>query len=207
MQKFTQISDTHVQVTDGAISTDGTFYEKVYNFTRIPNEQITMTRYYRYLELCKMVQLGISLDMVKELFKPMVDFVHSGNNDLNEDQIAEVKIKMAHLYANIVERMELATKSIYVPLEISGLFWQLDNEDVTGYDATLFHNQKQPLMCCTQEAKSFFLCNGMISVQGLTDTYSSDLEKLNTVREYCDLIVAIDNIEASMKLEEQPLPF
>ena len=207
MKKFIKLSDTHVQVTDGAISTDGTFYEKVYNFTRIPNEQITMTRYYRYLELCKMVQLGISLDMVKELFKPMVDFVHSGNNALNEDQIAEVKLKMAHLYANIVERMELATKSIYVPLEISGLFWQLDNEDVTGYDATLFHNQKQPLMCCTQEAKLFFLTNGMISVQGLTDTYSSDLEKLNTVREYCDLIVAIDNIEASMKLEEQPLPF
>ena len=59
MKKFIKLSDTHVQVTDGAISTDGTFYEKVYNFTRIPNEQITMTRYYRYLELCKMVQLGL----------------------------------------------------------------------------------------------------------------------------------------------------
>ena len=207
MKQFIKISDTHVQVTDGAISTDGMFYEKVYNFTRIPNEQFTMTRYYRYLELCKIVQLGISLDIVKDIFKPMLEFVHSGNNALNEDQVAEVKLKMAHLYANIVERMELATKSIYVPLEISGLFWQLDNEDVTGYDATFFHSQKVPLMCCTQEAKSFFLCNGLISVQNLTDTYSSDLERLNTVREYCDLLIAMDNIEASTKLQEQHLLF
>ncbi len=202
MQKFTQISDTHVQITDGAISKEGTFYERVYNFTRIANEQITMTRYYRYLELCKTVQLGISLDMIKDAFKPAMEFAYSGKNELNPDQVAEAKISIVELYNNIVKRMELATQAIYVPLEISGLFWQLDSEDVTGYDATFFHTQKAPLMTCTQEAKLFFLQSGMIIVQSLTDTYSSDLEKLSTVKAYCELMVAMENIEASTKLQE-----
>lgn len=202
MQKFKQISDRHVQVTDGAISPEGEFYERVYNFTRIPNEQITMTRYYKYLELCKIVQLGISLEAIKDAFKPAMEFAYSGKNDLTPDQVAEAKISIVELHNNIVTRMELATQAIYVPLEVSGLFWQLDSEDVTGYDATFFHTQKAPLMTCTQEAKVFFLQSGMITLQSLTDTYSKDLEKLNTVKAYCELMVAMENIEASTKLQE-----
>ena len=51
MQIFKQISPTHVQITDGAIRTDGTFYERVYNFKRLDDTQISFTRYYKYLEL------------------------------------------------------------------------------------------------------------------------------------------------------------
>jgi hypothetical protein len=55
MQKFTQISDTHVQITDGAISTEGQFYERVYNFKRLDDTQIsfyTLLQIFRTLQNC-----------------------------------------------------------------------------------------------------------------------------------------------------------
>ena len=156
MKKFIKLSDTHVQVTDGAISTDGTFYERVYNFKRLDDTQISFTRYYKYLELCRTAMLGVTPESIDTLFEPIVKFAKGGNNTLTVDAVAAIKHDILNLYENIKERTKLATNAILLPLEISGVFWVLDDEDPSGYDATFYHQQKYPLMVGTRDAKVFF---------------------------------------------------
>ena len=136
MQKFTQISDTHVQITDGAISTEGMFYERIYNFKRLDDTQISFTRYYKYLELCRTAMLGVTPESIDTLFEPIVKFAKGGNNTLTVDAVAAIKHDILNLYENIKERTKLATNAILLPLEISSVFWILDDEDPNSYDAT-----------------------------------------------------------------------
>jgi len=202
MQKFTQISDTHVQITDGAISKEGTFYERVYNFKRLDDTQISFTRYYKYLELCKTAMLGVTPESIETLFEPIVKFAKGGNNTLTAEAVAAVKHDILNLYENIKERTKLATNAILLPLEISGVFWVLDDEDPNGYDATFYHTQKYPLMTGTRDAKVFFLTAGTMQLNSLTGIYSSDLEQLNTVREYCELQTILTEIAQSTASEQ-----
>jgi len=202
MQKFTQISDTHVQITDGAISKEGTFYERVYNFKRLDDTQISFTRYYKYLELCKTAMLGVTPESIETLFEPIVKFAKGGNNTLTAEAVAAVKHDILNLYENIKERTKLATNAILLPLEISGVFWVLDDEDPNGYDATFYHTQKYPLMTGTRDAKVFFLTTGTMQLNSLTGIYSNDLEQLNTVREYCELQTILTEIAQSTASEQ-----
>jgi len=202
MQKFIQISDTHVQITDGAISTEGLFYERVYNFKRLDDTQISFTRYYKYLELCKTAMLGVTPESIETLFEPIVKFAKGGNNTLTAEVVAAVKHDILNLYENIKERTKLAINAILLPLEISGVFWVLDDEDPNGYDATLYHTQKYPLMTGTREAKVFFLTTGAMQLNSLTGIYSQDLAQLNTVREYCELQTILTEIAQSTASEQ-----
>jgi hypothetical protein len=202
MQKFTQISDTHVQITDGAISTEGMFYERVYNFKRLDDTQISFTRYYKYLELCRTAMLGVTPESIDTLFEPIVKFAKGGNNTLTVDAVAAIKHDILNLYENIKERTKLATNAILLPLEISGVFWILDDEDPNSYDATFYHQQKYPLMVGTREAKVFFLTAGTLALNALTGIYSQDLEQLNTVREYCELQTILTEIAQSTASEQ-----
>ncbi len=201
MKKFIKLSDTHVQVTDGAISTDGTFYERVYNFKRLDDTQISFTRYYKYLELCRTAMLGVTPESIDTLFEPIVKFAKGGNNTLTVDAVAAIKHDILNLYENIKERTKLATNAILLPLEISGVFWILDDEDANGYDATFYHTQKYPLMTGTRDAKVFFLTAGTLALNALTGIYSNDLEQLNTVREYCEIQTILTEIAASTASE------
>lgn len=201
MKKFIKLSDTHVQVTDGAISTDGTFYERVYNFKRLDDTQISFTRYYKYLELCRTAMLGVTPESIDTLFEPIVKFAKGGNNTLTVDAVAAIKHDILNLYENIKERTKLATNAILLPLEISGVFWILDDEDANGYDATFYHTQKYPLMTGTREAKVFFLTAGTMQLNSLTGIYSQDLAQLNTVREYCELQTILTEIAQSTASE------
>lgn len=201
MKKFIKLSDTHVQVTDGAISTDGTFYERVYNFKRLDDTQISFTRYYKYLELCRTAMLGVTPESIDMLFEPIVKFAKGGNNTLTVDAVAAIKHDILNLYENIKERTKLATNAILLPLEISGVFWILDDEDANGYDATFYHTQKYPLMTGTRDAKVFFLTAGTLALNALTGIYSNDLEQLNTVREYCEIQTILTEIAASTASE------
>lgn len=201
MKKFIKLSDTHVQVTDGAISTDGTFYERVYNFKRLDDTQISFTRYYKYLELCRTAMLGVTPESIDTLFEPIVKFAKGGNNTLTVDAVAAIKHDILNLYENIKERTKLATNAILLPLEISGVFWILDDEDANGYDATFYHTQKYPLMTGTRDAKVFFLTAGTLALNALTGIYSNDLEQLNTVREYCELQTILTEIAQSTASE------
>ena len=202
MQKFTQISDTHVQITDGAISTEGMFYERVYNFKRLDDTQMSFTRYYKYLELCRTAMLGVTPESIDTLFEPIVKFAKGGNNTLTVDAVAAIKHDILNLYENIKERTKLATNAILLPLEISGVFWILDDEDPNSYDATFYHQQKYPLMVGTREAKVFFLTAGTLALNALTGIYSQDLEQLNTVREYCELQTILTEIAQSTASEQ-----
>ena len=202
MQKFTQISDTHVQITDGAISTEGMFYERVYNFKRLDDTQISFTRYYKYLELCRTAMLGVTPESIDTLFEPIVKFAKGGNNTLTVDAVAAIKHDILNLYENIKERTKLATNAILLPLEISGVFWILDDEDPNSYDATFYHQQKYPLMVGTREAKVFFLTAGTLALNALTGIYSQDLEQLNTVREYCEIQTILTEIAQSTASEQ-----
>jgi len=202
MQIFKQISDTHVQITDGAISTKGEFYERVYNFKRLDDTQISFTRYYKYLELCKTAMLGVTPESIETLFEPIVKFAKGGNNTLTVDAVAAVKHDILNLYQNVKERTKLAINAILLPLEISGVFWVLDDEDPNGYDATLYHTQKYPLMTGTREAKVFFLTTGAMQLNSLTGIYSQDLAQLNTVREYCELQTILTEIAQSTASEQ-----
>jgi len=202
MQVFKQISDTHVQITDGAINFEGTFYERVYNFKRLDDTQISFTRYYKYLELCKTAMLGVTPESIETLFEPIVKFAKGGNNTLTAEAVAAVKHDILNLYENIKERTKLATNAILLPLEISGVFWVLDDEDPNGYDATFYHTQKYPLMTGTREAKVFFLTTGTMQLNSLTGIYSNDLEQLNTVREYCELQTILTEIAQSTASEQ-----
>lgn len=202
MKKFIKLSDTHVQVTDGAISTDGTFYERVYNFKRLDDTQISFTRYYKYLELCRTAMLGVTPESIDTLFEPIVKFAKGGNNTLTVDAVAAIKHDILNLYENIKERTKLATNAILLPLEISGVFWILDDEDANGYDATFYHTQKYPLMTGTRDAKVFFLTAGTLALNALTGIYSQDLEQLNTVREYCELQTILTEIAQSTASEQ-----
>ena len=202
MQKFTQISDTHVQITDGAISTEGMFYERVYNFKRLDDTQISFTRYYKYLELCRTAMLGVTPESIDTLFEPIVKFAKGGNNTLTVDAVAAIKHDILNLYENIKERTKLATNAILLPLEISGVFWILDDEDPNSYDATFYHQQKYPLMVGTREAKVFFLTAGTLALNALTGIYSQDLEQLNTVREYCERQTILTEIAQSTASEQ-----
>ena len=202
MQIFKQISDTHVQITDGAIDTKGEFYERVYNFKRLDDTQISFTRYYKYLELCKTAMLGVTPESIDTLFEPIVKFAKGGNNTLTVDAVAAVKHDILNLYENIKERTKLAINAILLPLEISGVFWVLDDEDPNGYDATFYHQQKYPLMVGTREAKVFFLTAGTMQLNSLTGIYSSDLEQLNTVREYCTIQTILTEIAQSTASEQ-----
>ncbi len=101
MQVFKQISDTHVQITDGAISTEGQFYERVYNFKRLDDTQISFTRYYKYLELCKTAMLGVTPESIDTLFEPIVKFAKGGNNTLTVDAVAAIKHDILNLSENI----------------------------------------------------------------------------------------------------------
>jgi hypothetical protein len=202
MQIFKQLSDTHVQITDGAISKEGTFYERVYNFKRLDDTQISFTRYYKYLELCKTAMLGVTPESIETLFEPIVKFAKIGNNTLTVDAVAAVKHDILNLYENIKERTKLAINAILLPLEISGVFWILDDEDASGYDATFYHTQKYPLMTGTRDAKVFFLTAGTMQLNSLTGIYSSDLEQLNTVREYCELQTILTEIAQSTASEQ-----
>jgi len=202
MQIFKQISDTHVQITDGAISTEGQFYERVYNFKRLDDTQISFTRYYKYLELCKTAMLGVTPESIETLFEPIVKFAKGGNNTLTVDAVAAVKHDILNLYQNVKERTKLAINAILLPLEISGVFWVLDDEDPNGYDATLYHTQKYPLMTGTREAKVFFLTTGAMQLNSLTGIYSQDLAQLNTVREYCELQTILTEIAQSTASEQ-----
>ena len=201
MKKFIKLSDTHVQITDGAISTEGLFYERVYNFKRLDDTQISFTRYYKYLELCKTAMLGVTPESIETLFEPIVKFAKVGNNTLTVDAVAAVKHDILNLYENIKERTKLAINAILLPLEISGVFWVLDDEDPNGYDATFYHTQKYPLMTGTREAKVFFLTAGTMQLNSLTGIYSQDLEALNTVREYCEIQTILTEIAASTASE------
>lgn len=201
MKKFIKLSDTHVQVTDGAISTDGTFYERVYNFKRLDDTQISFTRYYKYLELCRTAMLGVTPESIDMLFEPIVKFAKGGNNTLTVDAVAAIKHDILNLYENIKERTKLATNAILLPLEISGVFWILDDEDANGYDATFYHTQKYPLMTGTRDAKVFFLTAGTLALNALTGIYSNDLEQLNTVREYCEIQTILTEIAQSTASE------
>jgi len=201
MKKFIKLSDTHVQVTDGAISTDGTFYERVYNFKRLDDTQISFTRYYKYLELCRTAMLGVTTESIDMLFEPIVKFAKGGNNTLTVDAVAAIKHDILNLYENIKERTKLATNAILLPLEISGVFWILDDEDANGYDATFYHTQKYPLMTGTRDAKVFFLTAGTLALNALTGIYSNDLEQLNTVREYCEIQTILTEIAQSTASE------
>lgn len=201
MKKFIKVSDTHVQVTDGAISTDGTFYERVYNFKRLDDTQISFTRYYKYLELCRTAMLGVTPESIDTLFEPIVKFAKGGNNTLTVDAVAAIKHDILNLYENIKERTKLATNAILLPLEISGVFWILDDEDANGYDATFYHTQKYPLMTGTRDAKVFFLTAGTLALNALTGIYSNDLEQLNTVREYCEIQTILTEIAQSTASE------
>ena len=201
MKKFIKLSDTHVQITDGAISTEGLFYERVYNFKRLDDTQISFTRYYKYLELCKTAMLGVTPESIETLFEPIVKFAKVGNNTLTVDAVAAVKHDILNLYENIKERTKLAINAILLPLEISGVFWVLDDEDPNGYDATFYHTQKYPLMTGTREAKVFFLTAGTMQLNSLTGIYSNDLEQLNTVREYCEIQTILTEIAASTASE------
>jgi len=201
MKKFIKLSDTHVQVTDGAISTDGTFYERVYNFKRLDDTQISFTRYYKYLELCRTAMLGVTPESIDTLFEPIVKFAKGGNNTLTVDAVAAIKHDILNLYENIKERTKLATNAILLPLEISGVFWILDDEDANGYDATFYHTQKYPLMTGTRDAKVFFLTAGTLALNALTGIYSNDLEQLNTVREYCEIQTILTEIAQSTASE------
>lgn len=202
MKKFIKLSDTHVQVTDGAISTDGTFYERVYNFKRLDDTQISFTRYYKYLELCRTAMLGVTPESIDMLFEPIVKFAKGGNNTLTVDAVAAIKHDILNLYENIKERTKLATNAILLPLEISGVFWILDDEDANGYDATFYHTQKYPLMTGTRDAKVFFLTAGTLALNALTGIYSNDLEQLNTVREYCEIQTILTEIAQSTASEQ-----
>lgn len=202
MKKFIKLSDTHVQVTDGAISTDGTFYERVYNFKRLDDTQISFTRYYKYLELCRTAMLGVTPESIDTLFEPIVKFAKGGNNTLTVDAVAAIKHDILNLYENIKERTKLATNAILLPLEISGVFWILDDEDANGYDATFYHTQKYPLMTGTRDAKVFFLTAGTLALNALTGIYSNDLEQLNTVREYCEIQTILTEIAQSTASEQ-----
>jgi len=202
MQIFKQISDTHVQITDGAISTEGKFYERVYNFKRLDDTQISFTRYYKYLELCKTAMLGVTPESIDTLFEPIVKFAKGGNNTLTVDAVAAVKHDILNLYQNVKERTKLAINAILLPLEISGVFWVLDDEDPNGYDATFYHTQKYPLMTGTREAKVFFLTTGAMQLNSLTGIYSQDLAQLNTVREYCELQTILTEIAQSTASEQ-----
>ena len=202
MQIFKQISDTHVQITDGAISTEGMFYERVYNFKRLDDTQISFTRYYKYLELCRTAMLGVTPESIDTLFEPIVKFAKGGNNTLTVDAVAAIKHDILNLYENIKERTKLATNAILLPLEISGVFWILDDEDPNSYDATFYHQQKYPLMVGTREAKVFFLTAGTLALNALTGIYSQDLEQLNTVREYCELQTILTEIAQSTASEQ-----
>ena len=202
MQKFTQISDTHVQITDGAISTEGMFYERVYNFKRLDDTQISFTRYYKYLELCRTAMLGVTPESIDTLFEPIVKFAKGGNNTLTVDAVAAIKHDILNLYENVKERTKFATNAILLPLEISSVFWILDDEDPNSYDATFYHQQKYPLMVGTREAKVFFLTAGTLALNALTGIYSQDLEQLNTVREYCELQTILTEIAQSTASEQ-----
>lgn len=202
MKKFIKLSDTHVQVTDGAISTDGTFYERIYNFKRLDDTQISFTRYYKYLELCRTAMLGVTPESIDTLFEPIVKFAKGGNNTLTVDAVAAIKHDILNLYENIKERTKLATNAILLPLEISSVFWILDDEDPNSYDATFYHQQKYPLMVGTREAKVFFLTAGTLALNALTGIYSQDLEQLNTVREYCELQTILTEIAQSTASEQ-----
>jgi hypothetical protein len=202
MQIFKQISDTHVQITDGAISKEGTFYERVYNFKRLDDTQISFTRYYKYLELCRTAMLGVTPESIETLFEPIVKFAKGGNNTLTVDAVAAVKHDILNLYENVKERTKLAINAILLPLEISGVFWILDDEDPNSYDATFYHQQKYPLMVGTREAKVFFLTAGTLALNALTGIYSQDLEQLNTVREYCELQTILTEIAQSTASEQ-----
>ena len=202
MKKFIKLSDTHVQITDGAISTEGLFYERVYNFKRLDDTQISFTRYYKYLELCKTAMLGVTPESIETLFEPIVKFAKVGNNTLTVDAVAAVKHDILNLYENIKERTKLAINAILLPLEISGVFWVLDDEDPNGYDATFYHTQKYPLMTGTREAKVFFLTAGTMQLNSLTGIYSQDLEALNTVREYCEIQTILTEIAQSTASEQ-----
>ena len=202
MQKFTQISDTHVQITDGAISKEGTYYERIYNFKRLDDTQISFTRYYKYLELCRTAMLGVTPESIDTLFEPIVKFAKGGNNTLTVDAVAAIKHDILNLYENIKERTKLATNAILLPLEISGVFWILDDEDPNSYDACAYHQQKYPLMVGTREAKVFFLTAGTLALNALTGIYSQDLEQLNTVREYCELQTILTEIAQSTASEQ-----
>ena len=202
MKKFIKLSDTHVQVTDGAISTEGMFYERVYNFKRLDDTQISFTRYYKYLELCRTAMLGVTPESIDTLFEPIVKFAKGGNNTLTVDAVAAIKHDILNLYENIKERTKLATNAILLPLEISGVFWILDDEDPNSYDATFYHQQKYPLMVGTREAKVFFLTAGTLTLKALTGIYSQDLEQLNTVREYCELQTILTEIAQSTASEQ-----
>ena len=193
MLQFRKISDTHVQVYSDTVT---------HNFTRLPYETITFARHAKYLEIGRLALLGLTPAMVDELFKPMLDFAKSGKNDITADEVAEAKRSMFSLYENIKERTRLAQKAILHPLEVSGVFWVLDNENADTYDATLFHAQKLPLMTCCNDAKVFFLTAGVISLNNMTNTYATDLDKLNTVREYCELLTIMENITATTKLTD-----
>jgi hypothetical protein len=116
--------------------------------------------------------LGVTPESIDTLFEPIVKFAKGGNNTLTVDAVAAIKHDILNLYENIKERTKLATNAILLPLEISGVFWILDDEDPSGYDATFYHTQKYPLMTGTRDAKVFFLTAGTMQLNSLTGIYS-----------------------------------
>ncbi len=193
MLQFRQLTDNHVQVYSDTVT---------HNFTRLQPDAITFARHAKYLEIGRLAMLGLTPLMIDELFEPMLKFAKIGKNDITADEVAEAKHSMLNLYENIKERARLAQNAILHPLEVSSVFWVLDNESTDTYDATLFHTQKLPLMTCCDAAKVFFLTAGVLSLNTMTNIYEADLVKLNTVREYCELLTIMENIQATTLLTE-----